>query len=120
MEDKRKFPRANKILPIKLSDAGYDILTETRNISASGAYCSVNKPLEPMTKLNVVLLIPVKKNKNKIIKKINCHGVVVRLEDDNDSNNDKYSYRIAIYFSGLKDTDRKVLHTCINSHLKES
>jgi c-di-GMP-binding flagellar brake protein YcgR len=101
-----------------LSDNEFDILTETRNISASGAYCPVNKPLIPMTKLNVVLLIPLKKSRGKVIKKINCSGVVVRQEHIKD--NGKYAYRVGIYFSDLKENDRKTLCSYITSCQKTS
>ena len=113
MRERRKFPRLVKNLPIKLSDDEFDVLTETKNISASGAYCPVSKPLAVMTKLNVILLIPVKKSKGKVIKKINCGGVVVRQEHVKD--NGKYAYRVGIYFSDLKESDRKILSSYIDS-----
>lgn len=116
MNERRKSPRVDKILPIKLSGSEFDVLTETNNISVSGAYFSLGNPLELMTKLNVVLLIPIKKNKAKIIKKINCTGVIVRCEiTDIDA---KRPYRAAIYFNALRDHDKKVLHSYINSLLK--
>ena len=116
MDERRKCPRVDKILPIKLSVSEFDILTETNNISASGAYFSLEKPLELMTKLNVVLLIPIKKNKTKVIEKINCTGVIVRCEiADVDA---KRPYRAAMYFNGLKERDKKILHLHIRSLLK--
>ncbi len=116
MNERRKCPRVEKILPIKLSGSEFDILTETNNISASGAYFSLERPLELMAKLNVVLLIPIKKNKSKIIEKISCTGIIVRCEiADIDT---KHAYRAAMYFNTLKDHDKKVLHSYINSHLK--
>ncbi len=116
MNEQRKFPRLEKTLPIKLFDNQFDLLTETKNISANGAYCRVNKPLKIMTKLNMVLLIPVKKSQQKTIKKINCSGVVVRREPATDSR--KYAYNVGIYFSDLKDRDRKALRLYIDSALK--
>jgi len=115
MKEKRKFPRANKVLPVKLSGEEFDILTETKNISASGAYFSVNKALQPMTKFKTVLLIPIKKNKDKVIKKINCCAVVVRCELTKDKS--EYPYRVGVYFADLKEKDRKILCSCINSFL---
>jgi len=115
MSEKRKFPRVTKILPIKLSNPDCDILTETKNISANGAYCSVSKNLPLMTKLEIVILLNLKKNKAKTIKKINCSGVVVRNESTNDKG--KYPFRAAIYFTDLKAQDKKMLHTYVNSLL---
>ena len=118
MDERRKCPRVEKILPIKLSVSEFDILTETNNISVSGAYFSLEKPLELMTKLNVVLLIPIRKNKTKVIEKISCTGIVVRCEiADIDA---KRSYRAAMYFSNLKERDKKILHLYIHSLLKEA
>jgi hypothetical protein len=116
MNEKRKSPRIQKAIPLKLSDSGFDILTETTNISSSGAYCSVSKPLELMTKLNLVLLVPTIKNRKKNIEKINCCGVVVRREEVRD--NGKYPYRVAICFNDLDEKDKKKLHNYVVSHLK--
>jgi hypothetical protein len=119
MDERRKFPRVNKNLPIKLSDHEFDILTETKNISANGAYCPVDRPLALMTKLDIVLLVAIPRNKSKVLKKIKCHGVVVRNEyvSANNGDNGKYHYRAAIYFNDLKERDRKVLSSYINSLL---
>ena len=116
MNERRKDPPIDKIISVKLSDTEFDILTETKNISASGAYCPVSKPLAPMTKLRLVLLLPVKKIRSTQIKKINCEGVVVRL--DNVSDNGKYPYRAGIFFSTISEPDKKLLRSHIQSSLK--
>ena len=113
MSERRKFPRIEKSLSIKLSDNEFDILTETKNISANGAYCPVRQPLPLMTKLDVVLLIPVAKNRSRAIKKLHCKGVVVRQEEARD--NGTYSWRVAIYFNEIKETDRKMLAAYVDS-----
>ena len=116
MKEKRQCPRVDKILPIKLSVSEFDVLTETNNISSSGAYFTVGKPLELMAKLNVVLLIPIKKNKTKTIEKISCTGVIVRCEINEE--NTKHPYRVAMYFSDLTDHSRKILRSYISPFLK--
>jgi|TARA_B100000315_G_scaffold242011_1_gene263669 hypothetical protein len=117
MKERRDSPRVSKQLSIKISSGDFDILTETKNISASGAYFPVSKPLSLMTKLEVVLLIPLKKNKSKVIRKVNCSGIVVRVEPIKD--NGKYPYRVAMYFSSLKEPDKRVLRSYVNSTLKD-
>lgn len=112
MKEKRKFPRIGKAVPLKLSGLEDDILTETRNVSGSGAYCAINKPVAEMTKLDIVMLVPIRKNKIKGIKKINCKGVVVRnqfMPDDQ-----KRPYHIGIYFNEMKDSDRQILLSYLN------
>ena len=116
MEDRRRSPRIVTSLPLKLTDNEYDILTETKNISASGVYCSVDKPIEPMTKLNIIILVPQKKSGKKSVKKINCQGVVVRKEYV--KNNGHHAYHIGIFFNDMNEHDRKILANHL--HLENS
>lgn len=104
MAELRKYPRLVESLPIKLSGSEFDIMTETKNISGNGAYCFINKPLDVMSKLNIIMLISLKKAKNNVVKKINCSGVVVRKDCVKD--NGKYPYCIGIYFNNIKEEDR--------------
>ena len=70
-KERRKFPRIQFNLPIKISEDECDLVTETKNISGNGAYCTVNGNIELMTKLKVILLVPVKKGGgDRILKKI--------------------------------------------------
>ncbi len=103
--ERRRHPRLDNNVPVKISCEDFDLVTETRNISCSGAYCQVNKFLEPMTKLKIHLLLPLKKNDKVTTKKITCNGVVVRAESQpRDSR-----FNIAIYFSEMSIKDRKCL-----------
>jgi len=58
MIDRRKDIRAKKHIPLKLVDTAFDVITETADISSSGAYCRVTRNLLPMSKIDVVLLVP--------------------------------------------------------------
>lgn len=118
MKERRKYLRIEGVLPVKLSHPDIDILTETKNISVSGAYCSVDKPLEVMTKLDIVILLPFKKNKTKTVKKINCKGVVVRKEFVAD--NGKHAYHVGVFFSEIEERDKKTLLSYVNSFHKPS
>ena len=114
--EKRAHPRINLNLPIKLSDSGadFDIVTETGNISASGAYCAVNKEILPMTKLKIILLIPVKKSNRKTLSKIECRGIVVHSTPSQSST--KYTYNIGIFFNDIDEKDRKTILLYVTSH----
>ena len=90
MKERRKFTRVEGTIPLKLSDSEFDVVTKTKNISGSGVYCSVDTPLEPMTKLKIVLLIPYRVKKGKRVKKINCNGVVVRKGIFGNTNDEYY------------------------------
>ncbi|MDD4954964.1 MAG: PilZ domain-containing protein [Candidatus Omnitrophica bacterium] len=118
MNEKRSYPRVTGSLALKLCADDCDLVTETKNISASGAYCAVNKSIEPMTKLSMVLLVPLNTTNHKDVKKINCKGVVVRSEHIQD--NGRQSYCLGIYFSEIKENDRRILASYISSLSKPS
>lgn len=116
MKERRKYPRIEEHLPLKVSVSDFDLVTKTINVSASGAYCSVDRPIEPMTKLNMVVLVPVKKSNKRVVKKINCGGIVVRREHIDD--NGRHAWRVGIFFNDINEKDRKILTSYVNAHLK--
>jgi len=109
--ERRKHPRLKEILPLKIREAEFDISTETKNISASGAYCSVDRFLAPHTKLAIQLLLPFEREKPK---QINCKGIIVRTEKN--LNN---TYNIAIFFNEIKRSDQIKISQYVSSHLKK-
>jgi len=115
-ERKKEIPSLYLRPPIKISNQEFDVVTETKNISGNGAYCSVDKEIPIMTKLRIVILVPLIKRGKKFLKKINCKGVVVRSQPIR--NNGKNFYNIGIFFCEIKETHRKVLFSYINSALK--
>ncbi|MFH1202300.1 MAG: PilZ domain-containing protein [Candidatus Omnitrophota bacterium] len=119
-KEKRRHPRIEKNVPLKIKDEQFDIITETKNISCSGAYCQVNKFLPAMTKVRVTLLLPLLSVNNKIItKKIRCKGIVVRSEPDKPVLvNEKYS--IAIFFNDISAKDMANIAEYVNFHIDKT
>ena len=109
--ERRKYPRLDNNIPLKISSDECDVVTETRNISCVGAYCQVDKYLEPMTKLKIHLLIPCKKRNTMSARKISCQGVVVRIE----SLPANHNFNAAIYFNDIKEKDRRCLADYIDA-----
>lgn len=95
--EKRRYPRVSKNLPIKIKNGDFDIITETKNVSCTGAYCQVDKYIPVFTKIKTTILLP-SKTKNAT-QNINCKGVVVRVEKSN--NTLEQQYNIAIYFNEI-------------------
>ena len=93
----------------------FDVVTETRNLSCNGAYCRVNKYFEPMTKLAIHLLLPLKKGQKIMTKKISCQGVVVRVESQ--PGNDYFN--IAVYFNEIDKKDARCISEYVGSVLAE-
>ena len=103
--DRRKHPRLDNNVPIKLSSDETDVVTETRNLSCAGAYCKVNKHFEPMTRIKIHLLLPLKRRSKTVTKKLSCDGIVVRSE----SVPGEDYFNVAIFFNQISPTDSKVI-----------
>ncbi|MBF0330600.1 MAG: PilZ domain-containing protein [Candidatus Omnitrophica bacterium] len=103
--EKRRQPRVDNSLPVKISTDDIDLVTETKNISSSGVYCRVSKFLEPMARLRITLMLPVKKTGKTSTKKVLCGGVVVRTENIPDGD----GFNTAIFFNDIHPRDSRVL-----------
>ena len=115
-QERRKYPRLDNNIPLKIRSDEFDIVTETKNLSTSGVYCRINKYLEPMTKLKICLLLPLKRHNKAATKKISCLGVIVRTE----SVPSEECFNVAIYFSDIPQKDVNYLNDYINANLKQS
>lgn len=111
--ERRSHPRVENNVPLKLSWPEADVVTETKNISCAGAYCRVSKYIEPMTKVAVTLLLPVKKGTKVTTKKIACRGVVVRTEHIPDGD----EFFTAIFFSDILPKDSRILAQFVENAL---
>ena len=113
--ERRRSPRLDHTIPVKISSDDVEIVTETKNLSATGAYCRVNKYLEPMTKLKIHLLLSLKKNQKPTTKKITCQGVVVRTEAVPNSD----YFHTAIFFNDITPKDGQVLKDYVDAMLEQ-
>ena len=112
--EKRRHPRLESNIPVKISSDHGDILTETRNLSCSGAFCRVDQRLEPMTKLKIHLLLPLRKKDSVTTKKITCNGVIVRVQAVEDGD----YYDTAIFFSDIAPKDSRTIHEFVESMME--
>jgi len=113
--ERRKHPRLAGNIPVKLCAEEFDIVTETKNLSRTGAYCRVNKYIEPMTKMKIQLLLPFKQNTKTLTKKVSCQGVVVRAEAVPGGEN----FNIAIYFNEIKTRDADYISEFVHTALDQ-
>ena len=110
--ERRKSQRALAHIPVRIAQEDGDIVTETLNISRSGAYCQVNKRVELMTKLKIQILLPVPARKNqKRSKTIHCQGVVVRVEPA--AHNGRFD--VAIFFNEIAQATRRSINDYVGS-----
>jgi len=115
INERRQDPRLENNVPVKISQEDGDIVTETANISRSGAYCRVDKYIEPMTKLKINLLLTFKKNNKNVSKKISCMGVVVRSEKLPQEND----YNVAIFFNDISQRDSECIADYVCAYLEQ-
>ena len=113
LQEKRRHLRVELKIPVKMSSDHGDILTETKNLSCSGAFCRVSQKLDPMTKLRVHLLLPLRKSDSVRPKKITCQGVVVRVQ----AAGEEY-YDTAIFFSDIAPKDSRAINEFVESMLE--
>ncbi len=114
--ERRQSPRVKKTVPIKVKVPGIDLVTQTKDISSLGAFCSVKQSIPLMTKLSITLLLPEhKKENNKIPHKIACQGVIVRSEESPKDN----LFHIAIFFTQIREKDKSLLESFIEHHMKK-
>ncbi|MFH1782349.1 MAG: PilZ domain-containing protein [Candidatus Omnitrophota bacterium] len=111
IKERRKHLRAKKQVPLKIADKGFDIITETVDISSSGIYCRVTRLLPMMSKIAVMLLLPSKTGNGKHAKKIRCKGVIVRSEPIILKDAEKAHYNVAIFFTDVSEKDQKVIES---------
>ena len=107
-QEKRKFPRIKKNLPLKISRENLDVITETRNISCSGVYCQVATPVPLMSKIKVTILLPLENQGKVKTHKIECRGIIVRSEPvrDLDGAQKDSRHNIAVFFTDLTRLQR--------------
>ena len=108
--ERRKHPRSEGNIPVKICSDEFDLVTETKNLSRSGVYCRVNRSIDLMTKLKMQLLLSFKKKQKTVTKKISCEGVVVRV----DPGSEEEGYNIAIYFQEIKPKDADWIAEYVN------
>ncbi len=112
--ERRRWPRLENNIPIKISSDDFDVVTETKNLSTNGVYCRVDKKLPLMSKLQIHLLLPLKRHNKVMTKRISCQGVVVRSEAMSD-----HYFNVAIYFTDIQQKDVNYLNDYISSLLKK-
>lgn len=112
-QERRKGRRAAAHIPVRIAQEDGDVVTETLNISRSGAYCRVNKRIELMTKLKIQILLPSRKNQKRLNKTIHCQGVVVRVEPAAEDGR----FEIAIFFNEIAQRDAESINDYVGSCL---
>ena len=111
-QERRKTPRIDERLSIAISEDGRIAQAQTQNLSTAGAYCTLDRFIAPMTKLQLVFELP---DGNRRVR-ITCSGVVVRIEPVV-TDAQRGSYQLAIYFSEMSDRSRIAISKFVRQRL---
>jgi hypothetical protein len=103
-------------MEIKLS--GKDCAhVETINVSANGVYFSSRGYIPPLTRVEIVLLLPdAGGGRSAPAREVTCEGVVVRTDPET-PRDDVSAYEIACFFTSIAPADRSHLESYILSQL---
>jgi hypothetical protein len=113
-KERRKFPRIkDENIAVKLSGEGFNTISQSLDVSASGIYCKVDRHIPLMSRLRIVLSIPGKKA-SALSKKLDTEGVVVREQAVKKDGKILY-YDIAIFFNALTEKERNILMNYIDN-----
>ena len=118
-EERRKHPRIkDKDIAIKLSGDGFNTITQSLDISASGMYCKVDRHIPMMTRLQIVLTLPGAKASSASVT-LTLDGVVVRERPIKKDGKILY-YDMAVFFNTLMPKERKAIIQYIERKEKEA
>lgn len=114
--ERRRSPRVESCLSLHLTSADFDFAAETKNVSAGGAYCRVDRHLPFMAKLKVALVLPIQEAGETVPRRIRCEAIVVRSESQIVDNGQERHY-VALYFERMKPSDRLRLERYVRTVL---
>ena len=114
-QERREHPRIREQVALSLQHESASLQAETRNVSASGIYCTVERFVSPMTKLQVDFTLP----HGTSATRIRCTGVVVRV-DPILSSSDRWQYHIAVFFSDLSERDRSAIAHYVKQRVSQA
>ena len=110
--ERRRAPRAPERVSFSLTDGGRAFQTETQNLSAVGAYCTLDHFIPPMSKLQLNFELP--QGFRRV--RIRCAGVVVRIEPVV-AHGQQMRYHVALFFTELSERHRSAISRFVRQRL---
>lgn len=110
--ERRRAPRIAEQVSLAIQDAESSLQTDTKNLSASGVYCTLSRFLAPMTKVELQFELPGALRRRRV----RCSGVIVRVEPVI-AHADQGLYHVAIFFTELSERDRAAIARFVQRRL---
>lgn len=112
IRERRRSPRIAERVVMAITDAGTELATESHNLSTAGVYCTLDRFLAPMSKVQLRFALPNGARSSKI----RCTGVVVRVEPVI-ANASRGQFNVAIFFTELSDHNRSAITRFVRQRL---
>jgi hypothetical protein len=106
--ERRVSQRLDAQLPLYIAGTGFRCATDTKNISSSGLCCQIDRFIPVMTKLELIMVVPVVVKGRKVEKELACSAVVVRIEPEHEQRSGTL-YNAGVYFTNIKEKDRVLI-----------
>lgn len=110
--ERRRAPRVTERISLTLAGADGVVQAQTQNLSAAGAYCTLDRFIPPMTKLELQLELPDGQQRTAL----RCTGVVVRVEPLV-TTPQHGRYQTAILFTELSEQGRSAIERFVVQQL---
>lgn len=113
--ERRKYPRIERKVPLRIKAKTFDAVTTAKNISSSGVLCQIEGYLPLLSKVKIVLFLP--SEKKSLISPIDIEGIVVRTKPCRIASLPEVR-NIAIFFNKIKIRAAAKISEYINSNLR--
>lgn len=108
MTERRRAQRVDANLAIRITGGPDASQGETLNISMNGVYFKSSRFIEPMTKVQLELMIPDPSVEKGEDISITCDGVIVRVEPEREDPSVSI-YNTAVFFTYLPEATQKLI-----------
>lgn len=119
-QERRSHPRVRTSVPVPARIRCWAELGEEQaqlcDISCSGLYCTVPSYIPPLTRVDIILDLPLFEGGERRRETVEFEGAVVRSEQEEDADR----YGIAIFFSGLTERARRLISRYVSQVQKAS
>lgn len=106
-DDRRRYPRSRRSVPLLRDEGGPGVLNHVDNISANGVLCHTVKPVPLMTRMRIALELP-----RPWDRRVDAEGIVVRCEPDEQGDD---HFKVAILFTRLDDEDHAAIREYVEN-----
>ena len=119
-KERREYPRIkDDKVSLKLkTDQFESTISQSLNISASGVYCKIDKELPLLSRVKIILMLPIDtEDDTSKINKVETEGVIVR-EHPVIENGKIIHYDVAIFFDSLSAKNRETIKKFITKKIE--